>query len=84
MKYTKTEKCAGSLVGAQVAINRAVFELNSREHGRVPGHGPKPDDEYTLYCVLSAIEDLSKAAVVLQGVRGKKPTRNKNRRVYLG
>lgn len=70
MRETRTERCASELVGAQVAINRAVFELNIREESHPPGRGRAPRDEYTLRCVLDAIEDLAKAASFIQGQRG--------------
>jgi hypothetical protein len=69
MKETRTDRCAGNLIGAQVSINRAVSELNSRENSE-RGRGPKPDDEYTLHCVVSALHELSQAAHILLGKRG--------------
>jgi hypothetical protein len=60
------------LVGAQVAINRAVFELNIREESNPPGRGRAPDDDYTLRCVLEALADLSASAYVLLGKKGER------------
>ena len=71
-RETRTDRCAQQLVNAQVSINRAVFELNIREESDPPGHGRKPDDDYTLRCVLEAIEDLAQASVVLLGKLGKR------------
>ena len=71
MRETRTERCGLYLVGAQVSINRAVFELNSRENSTPPGRGRAPDDDYTLNCVISAMADLSAAAKVLLGKKGK-------------
>jgi hypothetical protein len=70
VKQTQTERCGQKLVDAQVAINRAVHELNIREYAKVPGRGRAPDDDYTLRCVIDALKDLSEAADVLQGKRG--------------
>lgn len=70
MRQTRTDRCANQLVGAQVAINRAVFELNIREESNPPGRGRAPDDEYTLRCVIDALTDLANAADVLLGKKG--------------
>lgn len=69
-RNTRTEQCGHQLVGAQTCINRAVFELNSRENSNPPGRGRAPDDDYTLNCVLNAMQDLAAAAKVLLGKRG--------------
>jgi len=66
MKYTTlTERCAYEIIGAQVSVDSAVFELTIRK-----GRGRAPRDEYTLRCVLDAMENLAKAASFLQGQRG--------------
>ena len=76
MRQTRTERCGQKLIDAQISINRAVFELNSRENSARPRlygagrRGPAPDDEYTLRCVVTAIADLGAAADVLLGRKG--------------
>lgn len=72
MRPTRTDRCAQQLVDAQVSVNRAVFEVNRRELSNPPGRGRKPDDDYTLRCVLEAMEDLGAAAMVLLGKQGQR------------
>lgn len=69
-RETRTERCGQDLVSAQTGVNRAVFELNSRENSTPPGRGRAPDDDYTLHCVIGAMADLAKAAEILLGKRG--------------
>lgn len=69
MRQTRTERCAQQLVGAQVSVNRAVSELNIRE-SKAMGRGRAPDDEYTLHCVVTALEDLGRAAAILLSRKG--------------
>ncbi len=70
-RQMRTERCGRVLVDAQIAINRAVHELNIREESEVLGQRRRaPDDDYTLRCVIDAIKDLAEAADVLQGKRG--------------
>lgn len=70
MKPTRTDRSGNLLVSAQVAINRAVFELNIRQESNPPGRGRAPDDEYTLHCVIDAVRQLSQAAEILLGKSG--------------
>lgn len=53
------------------AVERAVFELNIREHSRSLKQRVRiPDDEYVLRCVVDGLADLAKAANTLLGRKG--------------
>ena len=52
------------LVGAQVCVNRAVFEMN--KPGELPPHRRKPELRYLMLCIAQAHHHLMRAYVALE------------------